>query len=73
MRGEIAVVGVAAGIRLVHPEGTGLAAFGAGAEIVLRDTAHRVQHRITEREKALLLLAQEWRELCIRLIVVLLL
>ena len=41
--GEIAVVGIAAGIRLVHAEGAGLAPLGAGAEGVLGDAVHGVE------------------------------
>ena len=56
---EIAIVGVAPGIGLVHAEGGGFAALGAGAEIVLRDTGHRIDHGIAQLQQLLFLRAGE--------------
>lgn len=58
--GKITVVGVAAGIGLVHAEGRG---FAAGMEIVACDTPHGIQEGILKVEEALVLLGEERGEL----------
>ena len=48
---------IAARIGLVHPKGGGLASLRAGAEIVFRDSRHRVDHRITQLQQFVFLRA----------------
>ena len=48
---EIAVVGVAASVGLMHAEGTRFAPFGSGTQAVFGDAVHRVEKGIFQREK----------------------
>jgi hypothetical protein len=57
--GEVAVIRVAAGIRLVHAKGACLAAFRTGAEGIAGDAAHGVKHAVAQLEQLLLLALEE--------------
>src|SRR5262249_12261001 len=65
---KIAIVGVGTGVGLMHAECGGFAAFSARSERVLRDSSHRIDHRVAELEKLVLLLADKRRELALVII-----
>ena len=56
---KIAIVGIASGVGLVHPKGGRFASLRAGAEIVFRDSSHRIDHRVAQLEQLLFLGAGE--------------
>ncbi len=57
--GEVAVVGVAPGVRLVHAEGARLAPFRPRAEGVLGDAVHGVENVVAQRQQAFALLERK--------------
>ena len=60
---EIAIVGIAPGIGLVHAEGGGFAALGAGAKVVLGHARHGIDHGVAQLQELLLLCRGERIEL----------
>ena len=66
---EIAIVGVAAGVGLVHAEGGGFAAFRAGAEIVLRHAGHGIDHGVAQMQQLFALAVGKRIELSLLVIV----
>ena len=63
--GEVAIVGIAPCIRLVHAERRGFAAFRARTQIVFRDSRHRIDHRVAQLQKFVFLAANERIELAL--------
>ena len=60
---KIAIVSIAARIGLVHAESGSFAAFRAGAQSVLRDAGHGIDHRVAQLQKFFFLAAGERIEL----------
>src|SRR5207249_5500495 len=56
---EIAIVGIGAGVSLVHSKRRSFAAFSARTERVLRHAGHGIDHGIAQLQELLLLLARE--------------
>ena len=58
---KVPVVGITSGIRLVHSEGTALAAFRAGAQGIFGHSAHCVEKFVFQYQQTLFLLFQKSR------------